>query len=83
MDFIRHPKTRTELAAEIKKACDSYWGREITEAQLKEILYHWALKENKKLFQGQEINPTIKIKLGVKRLDLVNNMLDGLQNKLI
>lgn len=83
MEFIRHPKTRAELAYELKKACDAYWGREISEIELKEIIYHWALKENKKLFLGQDINPTIKIKIGVKRLDLLNNMLEGFQTKFI
>ena len=83
MELIKHPKTVKDLAAEIKKACDAYWGREITEIELKEILFYWASKEGKKLFQGNDYKPAIKKIIGKQRQELLNKILENFQPRII
>jgi uncharacterized protein (TIGR04540 family) len=79
MEFLKHPKAVKELAAEIKSAADAYWGREITEKELREIVIHWATHENRMLFHGADLNSTVKKIIGIKRTELVNKMLEGTQ----
>lgn len=79
VDVIRHPKTVKELAAEIMKVIDAYWGREIKESELRDIIIYWATHENNKLFAGNELNSTITKIIGKRRIELVNKMLEGTQ----
>jgi len=79
MEIIKHPKNVKALGEEIKKACDMYWGREISEIQLKEIFFYWASKEGRRFFQEQDYRPAIKQIIGKRRLELVDRMLEGFQ----
>lgn len=83
MEYLKHPKTVKDLAAEIKKLSDAYWGREITEKELKEAFVYYGLNENKKLFKASEINPTIKLIIGKQRTDLLEKLLEGLQSRIL
>lgn len=77
--IIKNPKSIKGLADEIKRVCDAYWGREMTESEAKGYIEYWANKENRKFFRGPEINPTIKIKIGKKREELITKWLEGTQ----
>lgn len=81
--IVRNPKSVKDLAKEIKEACDRYWSREMTESELKEVVWFWAMNENRKLFRGPELNSTIRKIIGSKREELLNKMLVGFQNKMI
>lgn len=71
--------TVKELAGEITAACDAYKRREISAGRLKEIILAYASAYPDKLFNGTDINPTIKAIIGKKRIALLNTMLDGFQ----
>lgn len=76
MNYIKHPKTVVQLAAEIKKACDAYWTtKDLSEIELKELIYTWA--GTGKLIQGNDINRSIKKIIGKSRVELVKKMLEG------
>jgi uncharacterized protein (TIGR04540 family) len=53
------------------------------EKQFKELIVHYASQHGKKLFSQAGLNPTITSRIGKKRVELVNIMLNGFQNKLI
>jgi uncharacterized protein (TIGR04540 family) len=82
LDILRNPTTVKLLAAEIIQACDGYIGRKLTEKQFRELLLHFASNHGKKLFCRVGINPTIVNRIGKKRLELMNIMLEGFQQKL-
>ncbi len=75
MDFIKHPKTIVSLSDEIKKACDAYWDREISDEELREILLYWSDKEKDKLFVDNEYRPLIVRLIGKRRRDLLDTIL--------
>jgi uncharacterized protein (TIGR04540 family) len=54
----------------------------MTDKQLKELLYHYASRHGNKLFCIKGINPTIVNRIGKKRLELLNIMLEGFQQKI-
>ena len=45
-------------------------------------MIHYATNYPKMLFNAQDLNPTILNRLGKKRVNLVNKMLDGYQYRL-
>lgn len=77
--FIALPKSVKALAEEIKKAVDFYWNREISEIELKEILWKWATTG--KLLRGNDYNPTILRLCGKKRMEVVDKLLEGYRRK--
>lgn len=82
-DILRNPTTVKLLASQINLACDYYIARQISENQLKELVFHYAKKHGKKLFDGNGINPTIQNRIGKKRIELIELMLEGLQLTLV
>jgi len=82
-EYIKHPPTTKILIEEIKRACDDYIARRISENELKNIIWAWADNAGEKMFNGSyEFNPTITQRVGTKRLAIVTHMLDGHQYKL-
>ena len=81
MEFLRNPTTVKLLASQISLACDDYIARKLTEKQFRELLFHYASQHGKKLFSTKELNPTIINRIGKKRLELVNIILEGFQYK--
>jgi len=71
------------LAAQIIKACDDYIALKITEKHLKELIFHYASYHGNKLFAAKGVNPTIVNRIGKKRLELLNIMLEGFQYRLL
>jgi uncharacterized protein (TIGR04540 family) len=81
-EIIRNPKSIKAMAEEIKKLCDGYWSRKISEAEAKEIVIYWSRSQGGKLFKATELNSTITKIIGMKRIVLINKWLDGTQIKL-
>lgn len=81
--YLQYPSTIRELVAELKKACDDYFARRITNKEIKEIVLWYATSAPDKLFHGEEFNPTVTILLGKKRIRLITDLLDGYQQMLI
>ena len=82
MDILRNPTTVKLLAAQIIQACDGYIARKLTEKQFRELVVHFASNHGKKLFCITGVNPTVINRIGKKRLELLNIMLEGFQQKL-
>lgn len=82
MEILKNPTTVKLLAAQIIRACDEYIAMKLTEKQLRELLLHYASHHGKKLFCTKGMNPTIVNRIGKKRLELVNIMLEGFQQRL-
>lgn len=79
MEIIKHPKTIVSLSEEIKKVCDAYWNREISDEELRKILFYWSEKEKDKLFVNNEYRPLIVRLIGKKRKDLLDIILEDLK----
>lgn len=82
-DVLKNPTTVKLLASQIILACDYYIAKKMSENQLKELVFHYANKHGKKLFSKAGLNPTIENRIGKKRLELLEIMLDGIQLTLI
>lgn len=82
MDILKNPTTVKLLANQIISACDNYIALKISEKQFKELIFHYASQHGKKLFSKNGLNPTVTIRIGKKRVELVEIMLSGLQTKL-
>lgn len=83
MDIIKNPTTVKLLAAQLLQACDEYIAKKLSEKQFKELLHHYASRHGNKLFSIKGINSTIMNRIGKKRLELVNIMLEGFQYKIL
>ncbi len=79
MNILKNPTTVKLLANQIILACDGYIALKMTEKQLRELIMHYASKHGKKLFSKDGLNPTVSIRIGKKRAELVNIMLSGFQ----
>ena len=82
MDILKNPTTVKLLAVQIIKACDGYISLKLSEKQFKELLFHYASQHGTKLFSIKGFNPTIVNRIGKKRLELVNIMLNGYQYRM-
>ena len=82
MEFLKNPTTVKMLSAQILLACDEYISRKLSEKQFKELLFHYAHNHGNKLFSLKGINPTIVNRIGKRRLELVNIMLQGFQQRI-
>lgn len=78
-DIIRNPKSIKSLANEIILVCDNYWSRQLSENEAKEFIVYWSKHEGIKLFKGKELNTTITKIIGKKRIELINEWLEGTQ----
>ena len=82
MDILKNPTTVKLLALQIITACDSYIALKMPEKQFRELIIHYASQHGKKLFSKDGLNPTVAIRIGKKRVELVEIMLSGFQNRL-
>lgn len=79
MNVLKNPTTIKLLASQIIIACDDYISLKMPEKQFKELIMYYASQHGKKLFSNGGLNPTIAIRIGKKRLGLINIMLSGFQ----
>lgn len=76
-DYMQYPGTVKGLAEEIKKACDDYFEKRITNDRIKQIIEWYASSQSDKLFVGDQLNTTITKIIGKRRVRLVNDLLQG------
>jgi uncharacterized protein (TIGR04540 family) len=81
MEILMYPSTVKMLAAELINACDAYISRKIGIGELKKYIIHYADNYPEMLFNAQELNPTVLNRIGKKRENLVNKILEGSQIK--
>lgn len=79
-EYIIFHKNVVYLAKEINRAFDDYWNRELSEMELKELLWKWA--GTGKLFKADEYSKTIQRLCGKERLQIMDKLLDGYQRKI-
>ena len=82
MDILKNPTTVKMLATQLIIACDSYIALKMPEKQFKELITYYASQHGKKLFSREGLNPTVTIRIGKKRVELVQIMLSGFQMRL-
>lgn len=82
LNILRNPTTVKLLASQLILACDSYISKRLPEKQFKELVFHYASHHGNKLFSVKNLNPTVCNRLGKKRIELLNVMLDGFQYKI-
>jgi len=82
MDILKNPTTVKLLASQIIVACDNYIALKMPEKQFRELITHYASQHGKKLFSKDGLNPTVAIRIGKKRAELVKVMLSGFQTRL-
>jgi len=79
MNILKNPTTVKLLAVQVILACDGYIALKMPEKQFRELITHYASQHGKKLFSKDGLNPTVTIRIGKKRAELVNIMLTGFQ----
>lgn len=79
LNILKNPTTVKLLANQIILACDGYIALKMTEKQFRDLMMHYASQHGKKLFSKDGLNPTVTIRIGKKRVELVNIMLSGFQ----
>lgn len=80
--YMAYPLTVKDLANEIIKACNDYKARRIDNEQIKEIMLWYANTVPEKLFNGAEYNPTVTKIIGSRRIELLNTLLVGYQQRI-
>ncbi|MGO3169143.1 TIGR04540 family protein [Senegalia sp. (in: firmicutes)] len=81
-NYIAYPETIVKLARELIKVVDDYTSRKITNEDLRKVILFYADNSPDKLFNGSDYNITIKRKIGVKRLRIIESLLNGYQHRL-
>lgn len=81
-ELIRNPKTMKDLAKEIINCIDLYWCGDITEAECREYINYTARHHKLLAKNGTDINPTVKIVIGARRVELLEKFLEGYQLQL-
>lgn len=83
MDILKNPTTVKLLASQIILACDNYIALKMSEKHFKELITHYASCHGKKLFSKDGLNSTVAIRIGKKRVELVEIMLSGFQTNFL
>ena len=81
-NYMLYPATITQLVQELRRACDDYNARRITNNDFRELVLYYAQEHPEKIFAGDDYNPTLQIKLGKKRMAMLEKMLEGYQFKI-
>ena len=81
--YLAFPMTKIDLALNLIKVIDDYTARKINNEELKTIIYHYVNNVPELLFNGPyDYNATIKAKLGVRRITVIEHALKGFQQKM-
>jgi len=81
--YIKYPTTVKTLIQELIRICDDYIARKTNEDELRYFIQYWANNAGEMMFApGNEFNPTLKQRVGTKRLKLVSKMMEGIQLKI-
>lgn len=74
--YMLYPIKVKDLANELITVCNDYKARRINNSELREIILFFASTHHEKLFNGDDLNPTVKKIIGKKRINLINKILD-------
>ncbi len=83
--YMLYPTTVVVLASEINKVVDDYTARKISSDELYDVILAWAHNVPDKLFdiEGENgYNKTIRLKVGKKRLLIIDKMLERYMDRL-
>lgn len=80
-NYMAYPQTIVGFSEELIKIIDDYMARKISNAELKEIILFYAETNAGKLFNGADYNITVKRLIGKKRIDVLNTILEGYQQR--
>jgi len=78
-EFLKYPTTVVAMAAEIIRVANDYNARKIGNDEIREVLLWYATKHPDILFQGADYNRSIKKIIGIRRVRLLDALLDGYQ----
>ncbi len=78
-ELIRNPKTMKDLARELINCIDLYWCGDLTEVECKEYINYTARNHKLLAKNGTDINNTVKIIIGARRIELIEKFLEGYQ----
>lgn len=79
--YTMYPLTVKALADEIIRATNDYRARQLSNAELRELITWYAATVPGKLFNGADYNPTIKKIIGQRRIELLDTLLNGYQQR--
>lgn len=79
--YLKYITTVRELAGEIKKATNDYKARKIDNQEISKVVSYYAEHFPEKLFDGEDLNTTIKQIIGIKRTSLVVMLLNENQQR--
>lgn len=74
--YVEFPKTILSLANELKKICDDYFNKTLSLKELEELLVFYKDNNTNKLLKDNRLNPTVKLKVGKTRAELINKVLE-------
>lgn len=81
--YIRNPRSLKLLAKEIIRITDDYWTGKIDESILRDYIHYVASNTKLLANNGTDLNITVKLAIGKKRIALVMKMLEGYQIRII
>ena len=74
--YLKYPPTVKALINEIKKICDDYINKEISEEVVKEFVDSWITHLGKNFYHDGEFNTTVKARIGAKRMMLLKTIIE-------
>lgn len=76
--YTAYPKTIVNFSEELKNMIDDYSKKRITNDDFEELIKFYVENDSDKLFTGDEINITVQRFLGIKRINVLKNVLTNL-----
>jgi uncharacterized protein (TIGR04540 family) len=73
--MISFYKNQLELSLALKNLIDKYWDFEIEEDKFIELIKSISYNNKELLFKNEDYTSIVKLKLGIKRLNLVDKII--------
>ena len=80
---MKYPTQVKEIANELVKVCNDYKSRKISNEEIKEIVLYYAKEYPSKLFNNNDLNPTIKKIIGQQRIGIIKKLTASDQDLLL
>lgn len=75
MENLQEPTSTVEMIKALSKIIDFYRSRKITYEQLVEIILKWEKKCPQYIFEAESLKKSIIARIGVRRLEILKNIL--------
>lgn len=79
--MVTYFKSQKDLAEALIRLIDSYWSYELKDDELISQLNDYLVKNREKLFDGNDYTSVIKQRLGKRRIELLNKVLNQTEDK--